>query len=98
MNVKIGTLKGFKKWLVNKAISRKLKKYQKKGAITNWKYDSFALKKFREAFGGQIRMISSGSAPISANTLNFLRVVFSCYVLEGYGQTENCGLATLTDM
>jgi len=85
MQVKIGALSGFKKWLVNRAIKSKLKNYKKNGKIDSWKYDFIALKKIRNAFGGRIRMISSGSAPINGDTLNFIRIAFSCTVVEGYG-------------
>ena len=41
--------------------------------------------KMRKALGGKVKFISSGSAPINADTLNFLRVCFSAVVQEGYG-------------
>jgi long-chain acyl-CoA synthetase len=38
----------------------------------------------------------TGSAPISADVLNFLKICFACPIFEGYGSTENCACATLT--
>ena len=80
MQVKINDQRGFKKWLVNKGIKAKIKKYKKSGKCSSWFYDMTVFKKMRQAMGGKIKYISSGSAPINADTLNFLRIAFSCNV------------------
>jgi hypothetical protein len=42
-------------------------------------------------------LIVSGSAPLTSHVMEFLRIVFACSVVEGYGQTECGGAATVSD-
>lgn len=61
--------------------------------INNWiiRNDSVLdkiFKKIRNEFGGRVKVIITGSAPISEKILNFVRCIMGCIVIEGYGQTE----------
>ena len=40
--------------------------------------------------------MATGSAPISMDVLNFLKVAFCCPILEGYGQTESTAASCVT--
>lgn len=40
------------------------------------------------AFGGNLRLMVVGSAPLAGNVLTFIRCALGCLVVEGYGQTE----------
>jgi long-chain acyl-CoA synthetase len=57
-------------------------------------YD-FAFKQIRESLGGCVKILISGSAPISAEVLHFMRVCAGCFVMEGYGATETGGAASV---
>ncbi|KAJ2656627.1 medium-chain fatty acid-CoA ligase faa2 [Coemansia sp. RSA 1200] len=69
-----------------------------RGQASHWLWDRVVFKPLRDKFGGNLRLIVSGSAPISAETLEFLRCCFSCKVLEGYGLSETIGPTTVTQM
>mmetsp|Transcript_19254 Transcript_19254/g.3119 ORF Transcript_19254/g.3119 Transcript_19254/m.3119 type:complete len:122 (+) Transcript_19254:1027-1392(+) len=59
-------------------------------------YDRLIFNNIRNILGGRVRYMLTGSAPISTETINFLKAVFCCPVFEAYGQTETCGAAFCT--
>lgn len=61
------------------------------GVFTHWFWDRLVFAKIRTRLGTRISKIMSGSAPLSPDVLEFMRIVFGCPVYEGYGQTETCG-------
>ncbi|KAJ1845436.1 medium-chain fatty acid-CoA ligase faa2 [Coemansia sp. RSA 2706] len=64
----------------------------------HWLWDRVVFKAVRQKFGGRLRLVISGSAPISADVLDFLRISLSTTVLEGYGLTETAGPSGVTCM
>ncbi len=52
-------------------------------------WDKLVFSKLRQRLGGRVRIMSSGSAPISGEVLEFLRICFGGVVFEGYGMTES---------
>ncbi|CAL8105307.1 unnamed protein product [Calicophoron daubneyi] len=84
------------RWLVNYAIRERLAEqsigfYRRNGLV-----DYFLFRHVREKFGGRIRFVACGSAPLSKEVLDFTRAAFSCPVIEGYGSTEVGGLMSAT--
>ncbi|KAJ2489059.1 medium-chain fatty acid-CoA ligase faa2 [Coemansia sp. RSA 2050] len=67
-----------------------------RGQVSHWLWDRVVFKPLRDQFGGKLRLIVSGSAPISPETLEFLRCCFSCHVIEGYGLSETVGPTSVT--
>ncbi|KAK7004886.1 long-chain-fatty-acid--CoA ligase 5, partial [Biomphalaria glabrata] len=67
----------------------------KKKEIDNFIYrknsfwDRLVLHKIQNKLGGRIRLVVTGSAPLSVEVLNFVRCALSCVVVEAYGQTES---------
>ncbi|KAJ1987610.1 medium-chain fatty acid-CoA ligase faa2 [Coemansia sp. RSA 1358] len=67
----------------------------------HWLWDRLVFKAVRQKLGGRLRLVISGSAPISGDVLDFMRIALSTTVLEGYGLTESagpCGVSLSTDM
>jgi long-chain acyl-CoA synthetase len=85
-----------KRSLAEKAVKTKLENYHTNGSLTHSIWDKLVFNKTKNALGGKVRVMITGSAPISPEILSFLKICFCCPILEGYGQTENCAAATLT--
>ncbi|EAR92332.1 AMP-binding enzyme family protein (macronuclear) [Tetrahymena thermophila SB210] len=82
--------------IIQKAIQEKMQNLQKKETYTFHHpiYDEQIFSKFKNMFGGKLRSMNSGAAPISQKVLDFFKVIFSCNVAQGYGQTEGTGMET----
>ena len=52
------------------------------------------LQRVEKSLGGRVKLILTGAAPLSPTVLQFLRQVSGAVVLEGYGQTECCGVSS----
>jgi long-chain acyl-CoA synthetase len=89
---------GCKKNLLNKALRIKKEQLLHSGIITHSLYDSLVFKKVREKFGGKIRLIITGSAPLPKDLADDIKILFSVPIVEAYGMTECCGAAVVTSM
>jgi long-chain acyl-CoA synthetase len=58
------------------------------GYKTHALWDALIFAKIRQVLGGRVRLILSGSAPLSADVKEFMKIVFCCDVVEGYGLSE----------
>lgn len=59
-------------------------------------YDAI-MKKFKMALGGRVKLMTTGSAPISNEVKNFFKIVIGCPMIEAYGQTECAGISNFVD-
>ena len=87
---------GINRVLISKALSAKMGNYHNYQQVQSSIWDKLALSGVRNTLGGRIRLMATGSAPITGEVLTFLRIVFSCPIIEGYGQTESCAASFLT--
>ncbi|CAH0520536.1 unnamed protein product [Peronospora belbahrii] len=65
------------------------------GYKTHALWDALIFAKIRQVLGGRVRVILSGSAPLSADVKEFMKIVFCCDVVEGYGLSETAAGLTL---
>lgn len=86
---------GIKKWLFHKAYASKQYHLQNSGTLDGGLWDKLVFSKIAARLGGRVRLMVTGSAPISDSVMTFLRVCFSCPVQEGYGQTEGTAATTI---
>ena len=87
---------GLNKMLIGKALGAKMSNYHNYQQIASTVWDKLVFENVRKTLGGKIRFMVTGSAPITGEVLTFLRVVFSCPIVEGYGQTESCAASFVT--
>ncbi|KAJ1367631.1 hypothetical protein KIN20_028580 [Parelaphostrongylus tenuis] len=85
-----------KKMLFNIAINYKKREMQNFVIRNNGFFDKIVFKKVREGMGGHVRLMITGSAPLSENVLTFVRAAMGCVVVEGYGQTECVAACTVS--
>ncbi|KAG9104856.1 hypothetical protein FRC06_008086 [Ceratobasidium sp. 370] len=91
VNAKAPGLKGM---LFRKALETKLHNLRTTGLNKHAVWDKLVFSKVQAVLGGNITMLTCGSAPIGRDAMDFLRVAFACEIVEGYGMTENCGTCT----
>ncbi|KAK4401586.1 Long chain acyl-CoA synthetase 2 [Sesamum angolense] len=53
-------------------------------------FDKLVFDKIRQGFGGRVRLMLSGAAPLPKHIEEFLRVTCCCVLSQGYGLTESC--------
>lgn len=84
---------GFKKNLAHRALRVKRENLQSSGEITHTLYDGLVFRKVRAKFGGKIEVIITGSAPMTKDLADDIKILFSVPIIEAYGMTECTGAA-----
>lgn len=81
-------LTGCKAWLVRKGVSSKLAALRSNNTVTSGCWDKLVFKKMKAIMGGNVKIMITGSAPISGEVLEFLKICFCCPISQGFGMTE----------
>jgi long-chain acyl-CoA synthetase len=80
-------------WMFNTAYSAKQNAFANGSSTPIW--DMLVFNKIKNMLGGELRVMLSGGAPLSADTQKFMNVCFGIPVAQGYGLTETCGATTI---
>lgn len=71
----------------------------KKMAMPQWRYtplfDLLVFRKFKKTLGGRLRLAVSGGGAIGEEVQAWVRTVFGCPLVQGYGLTETCAGLTV---
>jgi len=92
---KIQQAGGVKKYLFDTAFGWKLPLVSHNATSPFW--DWLVFSKFLPEVGGKLRLMISGGAPLSKETMEFIKVCFGCTIIQGYGLTETCGGCSFQD-
>eukprot|EP01029_Cantina_marsupialis_P013181 TRINITY_DN2918_c0_g2_i1.p1 TRINITY_DN2918_c0_g2~~TRINITY_DN2918_c0_g2_i1.p1 ORF type:complete len:702 (-),score=267.17 TRINITY_DN2918_c0_g2_i1:878-2983(-) len=88
--------KGIAKMLINRALNVQSKAVLKKKSRSGL-YDKLVFSKVKMAFGGKLKYMITGSAPIAPALLTFMKTNCGIRFLEGYGLTETAAAHTVMD-
>jgi long-chain acyl-CoA synthetase len=89
---------GCKKSMAEKAIRVKKENFRSSGAITHRFYDSFVFSKVKATFGGRLEAVITGSAPMTRDLSEDIKILFGIPIIEGYGMTECTGALVCTHL
>lgn len=98
MKKNIENLQGFKGKLAKRAIDSKMNSLKNGNSLTHAIYDRIVFKTIKKAFGGRVRLMATGSAPLSSDVIDFLKIANSCPLFEGYGLTESTGVSFVSEL
>nr|AZL94688.1 cyl-CoA synthetase long-chain family [Nephromyces sp. MMRI]AZL94689.1 cyl-CoA synthetase long-chain family [Nephromyces sp. MMRI]AZL94690.1 cyl-CoA synthetase long-chain family [Nephromyces sp. MMRI]AZL94691.1 cyl-CoA synthetase long-chain family [Nephromyces sp. MMRI]AZL94694.1 cyl-CoA synthetase long-chain family [Nephromyces sp. MMRI] len=85
-------------FLFHRALNAKVKSISEGKGWTNSLWDPIFFKFIKEMFGGRVRMVINGSAPLPPALQHNISAFLSAPVLEGYGMTETMGASFIGHM
>jgi len=74
---------GIKGALSRRAVAAKLERFENGQGYTHPFWDRILFNKIKQVLGGRVRLVITGSAPIDAGVLQFLRIAFATEISEG---------------
>ncbi|EJD44071.1 long-chain-fatty-acid-CoA ligase [Auricularia subglabra TFB-10046 SS5] len=87
---------GLKGAMLRTAIDTKLEKFRRTGDPSHFLWDRLVFSKVKQIAGGRVSGIACGSAPVSRDVFDLIKIAFGGQNVEGYGMTETCATITRT--
>lgn len=81
--------------LARRGVATKLANLEAGKGYTHPFWDRLIFNKVKQALGGNVRVMVTGSAPIGKDVMQFLRIALCCDIREGYGATETCAASSV---
>lgn len=81
--------------LFRTAYATKLQQIRTSSAQPTFLGDRVVFKKIAARFGGNVKLMISGAAPLNPRIAEFMRIACQTHFVEGYGLTETCAVSTL---
>lgn len=82
--------------LLQLAVDKKTRMLERGEIRRDTIWDRLVFSRVHALTGGRVRLVITGSAPIGAKVMQFVRAAFGCPVFEGYGQTEATAAVSVT--
>ena len=79
------------KWLAGKGLASGKYNFEQGQIGASWFYNKVVFSKVQALVGGRVRLMATGSAPLSPDIQCFIQTCFNCPVRQGYGCTETGG-------
>jgi long-chain acyl-CoA synthetase len=80
------------------ALNTKRDNFYNQHKVTHSWYDLIVFKKVRDTFGGKLRVLLIGSAPLPKEVNVDIKILFSIPIIEAYGMTECTGSLVCTNV
>ena len=93
----IHNLNSEKKTLVEKGINSKTENFKNTGQLSHYLWDKLVFNKIKRLMGEKLRFMLTTSSMIPDSVLDFLKICFSCPIIQGYSQTEFLAAALFTN-
>ena len=97
IDLNFSELTGLKRRLVNRAVRIKLENINKSNQNTHMLYDRLVFNKTKSLTGGNLKIIHSGSAPVTLDVFQKFQIYLCTNVHQGYGLTETIGAACVQE-